>query len=95
MSFLSVLSKVKQGVQIGAAVVPAVVGGPVIASVFGTLLTAVTLVEQLVPDGQGAAKHQIVSQIVKSAHPDEVRDVDVSKAIDQLVAALNTLAAVK
>ena len=96
MSFLSVLKSIGHGFEIGVAdaskfsglisAVP-VFGGPAVS-----ILNAVTAIEGLLPSGNGAAKKTAVTAVVTATNP-EIPAATVSTGIDEVVAALNQLAA--
>jgi hypothetical protein len=96
MSFLSVLKDIGKGAEkvlaiaapVAAAAASFVPGG----SIFGTLLSAVVTAEQLITTpGSGAEKKAIVLTILKAVHPG-LDEATADKAIDGIVAVLNTLA---
>ncbi len=97
MSFLSVLKTIGHFVAIGAAGIapaaPALGAIPVAGPIITTVLGAIAAVEQLIPQlGVGAIKKQIVTNIVSTAVPG-VDTTALSPVIDEIVAAMNALAA--
>ena len=95
MSFLSILKDIGKGFEVGvgeasklSGVISLIPGG----SLVNTVISSITAVEQLIPGtAQGTAKKAAVTTIVNAAQPG-VDQSKLSAVIDQIVAALNSLA---
>lgn len=95
MSFLGVLRKIGHvfavGVQDIAPFAPLIETIPGVGTVFGTVLTAITVAEQMInPANSGPQKKQLATAVVNAVHPG-INQAALSSAIDGLVALLNQL----
>ena len=94
MSFLSVLQKIggvtHQVIPIAQQFQPVIGLIPGAGGIFGTVLTVVSAVEKLIPEGSGEVKKEVSTKIVQAMHP-TMDAAAISKKIQELVDALNTL----
>jgi hypothetical protein len=98
MSFLSVLKTIGHVLQVGVTdakpflpIVASVVPGaaPIVTTVLGAIGAAESLIPQ---EGAGAVKKSVVTTITNAAAPG-IDQTTLSSATDEIVAALNKLAA--
>ncbi len=97
MSFLSVLKTIGHvfvtGTAVATSVEPLIGAIPVAGPIAVTILNAITAAEGLITTAaNGAVKKQVVTAVVNAQHPG-VDQSHLSTTIDQVVAAMNALAA--